>query len=239
MVKALVLDDEAIIAADIAHQLNARAGWQARAVTSVDEARTHLCDDDYDVLFLDIEMPGCDGMTFAAEIKQAHPDLYIIFSTAYPQHAAKAFRLSAVDYIVKPLSRSVLADACGRIEEKCTKPANAIESPRFVIKSFGKTDIVNMDDVIVGKAERNYVALICRDREYLHRATISEIEQDLVPLGYLRCHRSYIIKKNQVKTLVRKNGVLSQLRLDGGHDVPVGANYRATVQASLLQASLL
>lgn len=234
-VTALVLDDEAIIAADIAHQLNARSGWQAEGVTSVDEARNRLNDARYDVLFLDIEMPGCDGMTFAAEIKQSHPDLHIIFSTAYPQHAAKAFRLSAVDYIVKPLSRSVLADACSRIEKKCAKPASAMDAPRFVIKSFGKTDIVNMDDVIVGKAERNYVALICHDREYLHRTTISEIEKDLVPLGYLRCHRSYIVKKSHVKTLVRKNGVLSQLRLEGDHEVPVGANYRAAVQADLLQ----
>jgi len=234
-VTALVLDDEAIIAADIAHQLNARSGWQAEGVTSVDEARSRLNDARYDVLFLDIEMPGCDGMTFAAEIKQSHPDLHIIFSTAYPQHAAKAFRLSAVDYIVKPLSRSVLADACSRIEKKCATPANAMGAPRFVIKSFGKTDIVNMDDVIVGKAERNYVALICEEREYLHRTTISEIEKDLVPLGYLRCHRSYIVKKSHVKTLVRKNGVLSQLRLEGDREVPVGANYRAVVQADLIQ----
>ena len=234
-VKALVLDDEAIIAADITHQLNARPGWQAEGVTSVDEARSRLNDAGYDVLFLDIEMPGCDGMTFAKEIKQSHPDLHIIFSTAYPQHAAKAFRLSAVDYIVKPLSRGVLADACGRIEEKCFKPVDALEPPRFVIKSFGKTDIVNMDDVIVGKAERNYVALVCRDREFLHRATISEIEKDLGPRGYLRCHRSYIVKKSHVKTLVRKNGVLSQLRLEDDREVPVGANYRAIVQASLIQ----
>lgn len=235
IVKALVLDDEAIIAADIAHQLNARPSWQAQAVTSVDDARSRLGEAGYDVLFLDIEMPGCDGMTFAGEIKQSHPDLHIIFSTAYPQHAAKAFRLSAVDYIVKPLSRSVLADACSRIEERCETPQIPTEVPRFVIKSFGKTDIVNMDDVIVGKAERNYVALICRDREFLHRTTISEIEKDLAPLGYLRCHRSYIVKKSHVKTLVRKNGVLNQLRLADDRDVPVGANYRAVVQASLLE----
>lgn len=233
-VKALVLDDEAIIAADIVHQLSARPDWQAQAVTSVDEARSYLSGGGYDVLFLDIEMPGCNGMAFAAEVKQAYPDLHIIFSTAYPQHAAEAFRLSAVDYIVKPLSRSVLADACGRIEEKCAKSGNIIENPRFVVKSFGKTDIVNMDDVIVAKAERNYVALVCRDREFLHRTTISEIEKDLVPRGYLRCHRSYIVKISQVKTLVRRNGVLSQLRLEGDRDVPVGANYRAAVQASLL-----
>ncbi len=233
-VRALVLDDEAIIAADIAHQLNARAGRQAQSVTSVDAARDQLDDTKYDVLFLDIEMPGCDGMTFAAEIKQHYPELHIIFSTAYPQHAAKAFRLSAVDYIVKPLSRSVLADACRRIEDKCKAPTSTVQMPRFIIKSFGRTDIVSMDDVIVARAERNYVALVCEDREFLHRMTISEVEKDLMPLGYLRCHRSFIIKKNRVKTLVRRNGVLSFLRLDNDTEVPVGANYRNAVQSGLL-----
>lgn len=233
-VQALVLDDEAIIAADIAHQLNARSGWRARPVTSVSDARGWLRDTKYDVLFLDIEMPGCDGMTFAGEIKKTYPDLHIVFSTAFPQHAARAFRLSAVDYIVKPLSRSVLADACGRIEEKCQSPIETIEVPRFIVKSFGRTDIVNMDDVIVARAERNYVALVCRHREYLHRMTISDIEKDLVPLGYLRCHRSFIVKKSCVKTLVRKNGVLSFLRMDDDSEIPVGANYRTAVQLELL-----
>jgi len=186
------------------------------------------------VLFLDIEMPGCDGMTFAAEIKQTYPDLHIVFSTAYPQHAAKAFRLSAVDYIVKPLSRSVLAEACGRVEDKCRTSTPTGPVPRFVIKSFGRTDIVDMDDVIIARAERNYVALVCKDREYLHRMTISEVEKDLAPLGYLRCHRSFIVRKNRVKTLVRKNGVLSFLRLDNDTEIPVGANYRTAVQSDLL-----
>lgn len=235
MVKALVLDDEAIIAADITHQLNARVGWQALAVTSVVTAREHLRTDDFDVLFLDIEMPGCDGMTFAEEVKSLRPGLHIVFSTAYPEHAARAFRLSAVDYIVKPLSRSVLADACRRVEDKCQDPAAAAgSSAKFVIKSFGKTDLVPMQDVIVARAERNYVALLCGAREYLHRSTIAEVEADLGPLGYIRCHRSFIVKKSAVKTLIRKNGVLNQLKLADQSEIPVGANYRAAVQAVLL-----
>lgn len=234
MIKALVLDDEAIIAADIAHQLNAREGWQAQAVTSVDAAREHLRTIGADVLFLDIEMPGCDGVTFAEDIKKKHPALHIVFSTAYPQHAAKAFRLSALDYIVKPLARSVLAEACARVENNCLSGDTRSTSAKFIVKSFGKTDLVAMEDVIVARAERNYVALVCAEREYLHRSTISEIEADLAPLGYIRCHRSFIVRKDVVETLVRKNGVLSLLKLRNGTEIPVGANYRSVVQAELL-----
>ncbi len=233
-INALVLDDEAIIAADIAHQLNVRDNWDAEAVTSVDAARAHLREHNVDVLFLDIEMPGCDGMTFAEDTKKHYPDLHIVFSTAYPQHAAKAFRISAVDYIVKPLSRSVLAEACTRIEKRCQAPEKRASSAKFVVKSFGKTDLVPMEDVIVARAERNYVGLQCEDREYLHRSTISEVEAELVPLGFIRCHRSYVVRTDRVKTMIRKNGVLGFLKLVDGSEIPVGANYRAAVQAILL-----
>lgn len=235
IVTALVLDDEAIIAADIAHQLNDREGWQATAVTSIEEARRILQENATDVLFLDIEMPGCDGMTFAEELKTNHPSLHIVFSTAYPQHAAKAFRLSALDYIVKPLARSVLADACTKVEKRCVSGVPAEPVKKYVIKSFGRTDLVPMNEIIVARAERNYVALVCPEHEYLHRSTISDVERDLTPLGYLRCHRSFVVKKAAVQTLVRKNGVLACLRLQDGQEVPVGANYRASVQASLTQ----
>lgn len=234
MIKALVLDDEAIIAADIANQLNARPGWRAVAETNVDNARSTLAASSFDVLFLDIEMPGCDGMSFAAELRETQPNLHVIFSTAYPQHAAQAFRLSALDYIVKPLARSVLAESCARVEAQKYKPLPDADAPRFVIKSFGRTDLVLMDDVIVAKAERNYVALKCNEREYLHRSTISDVEKDLLSVGCIRCHRSHIVKKVAVQSLIRKNGVLSYLLLASGDQVPVGANYRVQVQAALV-----
>ena len=235
IIHALVLDDEAIIAADIAHQLNGRDGWDAEAVTDVDDARQKLSGGAFDVLFLDIEMPGCDGMTFAEELNSQHPDLEIIFSTAYPQHAAQAFRVEALDYIVKPLARSVLAEACERLERKKEgHQPDGRDAPKFVIKSFGRTDLVPMQDVVVAKAERNYVALICGDKEYLHRSTISEVEEELTPLGYLRCHRSFVVKKKAVQTMIRRHGVLSALKLHDEREVPVGANYRAQVQAALV-----
>lgn len=234
-IRALVLDDEAIIAADIAHQLNGRDGWTAEAVTDVDDARQKLGTEAFDVLFLDIEMPGCDGMTFASELSSQQPGLEVIFSTAYPQHAAQAFRLEALDYIVKPLARSVLAEACERLErKKQNQQSDERDTPKFVIKSFGRTDLVPMQDVIVAKAERNYVALHCDDKEYLHRSTISEVEQELAPLGYLRCHRSFVVKKEAVQTMIRRHGVLSALKLNDDREVPVGANYRAQVQANLV-----
>lgn len=234
MIKALVLDDEAIIAADITYQLNSREGWNAEAETNVDKARARILAERFDVLFLDIEMPGCDGMTFAGELNETSPDLHVIFSTAYPQHAAQAFRLSALDYIVKPLSRGVLAEACERVEKKKRSPIFETDAPKFVIKSFGRTDLVPMSDVVVARAERNYVALMCGEKEYLHRSTISEMEKDLGAVGCIRCHRSYIVKKAMVQSLLRKNGVLSHLKLVSGEEVPVGANYRSQVQAALV-----
>lgn len=232
MINAAVLDDEAIIAADVAQQLNARSGWHAEATTEVDAVLTLLRKGDIHVLFLDIEMPGVNGVELAHTLKADFPHTDIIFVTAHPEYAAGAFRVSAVDYILKPVARSVLAEACARIEKKraAENESETKADHKFVVRSFGRVDIVPARDIIFVRGERNYVALVCDAHEYLYRSTIAEIEQELAPYGIMRCHRSYLVRTDMVKSMVRKNGVLTQLQLVGGHSVPVGAAYRAVIK---------
>ena len=233
MINAVVLDDEAIIAADVAHQLNARSGWCAEAVTVVDEAIEMLRRGTVQVLFLDIEMPGVNGVDLAHKLKLDFPQVDIIFVTAYPEYAAGAFRVSAVDYILKPVARSVLSEACARIERKHKQGINDMtdNEHKFVVRSFGRVDIVPASDIIFARAERNYVALVCEGHEYLHRATIADIERALSRQGVIRCHRSFLVRFNLIKSMVRTNGVLTKLNLMTGHEVPVGAAYRAAVKS--------
>lgn len=232
MISAVVLDDEAIIAADVAHQINARTGWSAEATTSVDGAIDILQQGNTQVLFLDIEMPGTNGVELANTIKRDFPAVDIIFVTAYPEYAAKAFRVSAVDYVLKPVARHVLAEACGRIERKAAVAVEDMSEHKFVVRSFGRVDIVPFSEIILVRAERNYVALVCPEREYLYRATVGEIEKELLPHGFLRCHRSYLVRPSQIKTLVRSNGVLAKLMLVSGHEVAVGAVYRTALKSA-------
>ncbi|WP_262694521.1 LytR/AlgR family response regulator transcription factor [Kordiimonas aquimaris] len=232
MIKAVVLDDEAIIAADVAHQLNARSGWCAEATTTFEEALALLKGGSVQVLFLDIEMPGFNGVELAHNLKRDFPYTDVIFVTAYPEYAVGAFRVSAVDYILKPVARSVLAEACARVEQRHKEAAETAitDEQKFVVRSFGRVDIVPASDVTFVRAERNYVALVCEEREYLYRATIVDIEQALSSKGFMRCHRSFLVRHDLIKSMVRANGVLTKLQLVTGHSVPVGAAYRNAVK---------
>lgn len=232
MIKAVVLDDEAIIAADVTHQLNARCGWCAEATTTFDETLALLKQGSVHVLFLDIEMPGLNGVELAHKLKQDFPQTDVIFVTAYPEYAVGAFRVSAVDYILKPVARSMLAEACERVEQrhKETIEATPGDEQKFVVRSFGRVDIVPASDVIFVRAERNYAALVCDEREYLYRATIADMEQTLASQGFMRCHRSFLVRHDLIKSMVRANGVLTKLHLMTGHSVPVGAAYRGAVK---------
>lgn len=236
-IRALVLDDEAIIAADTAQLVAARDGWAAEAVTHCSDAAARLAQHPYDVVFLDIEMPGMTGIEFAKEIEALRPEAHIVFVTAYPDYAVKAFRLDATDYLVKPLARSVLAEACSRIESRLAERRGADGAPerKIAVKSFGRTDMVPVSLIDYVRAERNYVALVCGEREHLHRATISDMEQELLPEGFVRCHRSYLVRPGQVSSLKRRHGVVSELTLAAGALVPVGAAYRKSIQAAVAQ----
>ena len=107
MIHALVVDDEINIAEDLAFQLNERPNWQAEFCSDPTIVGDLISRRTFDVCFLDIEMPGQDGISLAQKIKAAHPDTILIFATAFAQHAATAYRLPATDYLVKPINRDI------------------------------------------------------------------------------------------------------------------------------------
>lgn len=234
MIRALVLDDEPIIAADVAQQLNARTGWQASAVNRADDARAHLRSHQVDVVFLDIEMPGTNGMELLPTLKKLQPGLEVVFVTAFPEYAAKAFRVSAADYVVKPVARHVLNEACGRIEARLSNGQALASDTQFIeVTSYGRTDRVPVDDILLVRAERNYAALVVPEGEHLYRATLKSMEANLAEAGMLRCHRSFMVRMEKVRSLIRLRGQLTELRLFGGKSAPVGAAYRSHVMQAL------
>lgn len=234
MIRALVLDDEPIIAADVAQQLNRRSGWQASAVNRPDEARAYMRSHMVDVVFLDIEMPGTNGMELLPLLKKIQPDLEVVFVTAFPEYAANAFRVSAADYVVKPVARHILEEACSRIETRFDKVENAHAHNDFIeVTSYGRTDRVPVSEILLVRAERNYAALVCAEGEHLYRATLKSMEASLSEAGLLRCHRSFMVRMEKVRSLIRRRGQLTELRLFGGKSAPVGAAYRSHVMQAL------
>jgi len=238
MIRALVIDDETIIAEDLALQLCERVGWQADHCSDPTHVLGTVKQQAYNVCFLDIEMPGQGGLQLAESIREIDPNMIILFATAYAEHAATAYRLPAADYLVKPISAGILDEACCRVEalhKTLQASGDALDKTTnlIAVKSVGRTDYIKPANIIMGQAAGNYVRLHCRDKEYLHRCSFNELAAQLEPQGFLKCHRSFFVKANKVVSFIRTLNDGDELILEGGQRAPVSQSHRKAIDEIL------
>jgi two-component system LytT family response regulator len=164
-----------------------------------------------DLVFLDIQMPKLNGFEML-EILEEKPE--IIFTTAYNQYAIQAFELNAVDYLLKPFSKERLLDALAKAiqriktqEPRNEKISRLIQRPldeileRVVVKSNNKIHVIPVDKIRYLEAQDDYVMIYTFEGKHLKQATMKYFEEHLDPKHFMRVHRSYIIRLDQVNQL--------------------------------------
>ncbi|MBN2522238.1 MAG: LytTR family transcriptional regulator DNA-binding domain-containing protein [Bacteroidales bacterium] len=164
-----------------------------------------------DLVFLDIQMPKLNGFEML-EILDEKPE--IIFTTAFNQYAIKAFELNAVDYLLKPFSKERLLDsldkALNRINNNIPPDKNIDKLAhipldeiieRVVVKSNHKIHVIPVDKIRYLEAQDDYVMIYTSEGKHLKQATMKYFEQHLNPKDFMRVHRSYIIRLDQVERL--------------------------------------
>jgi two-component system LytT family response regulator len=217
--RALIIDDEPLarerlrmlLAAEPDVEIIGQCGDGLDAVKVIQR-------DSPDLIFLDIEMPGCDGLQVLADLA---PDRRpaVIFVTAHERFALEAFNVRAVDYLLKPFDRErfhvALARAAEfirvqrtgelsqRIENLITDapagPARKME--RLAIKTDGKVVFLRPDEIEWIEAADNYVILHLADRKLMTRETLSALEAQLGTAQFARINRSVLVHLDQVKEL--------------------------------------
>ncbi len=164
-----------------------------------------------DLVFLDIQMPKLNGFEML-EILDDKPE--IIFTTAYNQYAIQAFELNAVDYLLKPFSKERLFESLDKAIQRISSnqspnknirklvqmPLDAVLE-RVVIKSHHKIHVIPVDKINYLEAQDDYVMLYTTEGKHLKQATMKYFEQHLDPKNFMRVHRSYIIRLDQVERL--------------------------------------
>ncbi|HEY2934343.1 MAG TPA: LytTR family DNA-binding domain-containing protein [Acidobacteriota bacterium] len=169
-----------------------------------------------DLLFLDIQMPGCSGMEVVASLPAPRPK--IIFCTAYDQYAIDAFELYAIDYLLKPVSRARLAQALERVRQESSSDTermldNATQpsrggTKRFLAKRGSKFRVVPQDEVVYFASEEGLTKLCTQDQHYWMEPTLTDLEGRLDAATFCRISRS---------TIVNLNTIHEVLPLPGGH----------------------
>jgi DNA-binding LytR/AlgR family response regulator len=168
-----------------------------------------------DVLFVDIEMGGLNGLEVA---RQVQGRCHVVFVTAYDAHAVAAFEQGAVDYVLKPFDAARLAIAVRRVEQRLGKaPANldqllremAAAAParkylRWINASQGETvRLITVDDVCYFQADTGYTRVVTTDGEALIRRSLKDLQEQLDPAVFWAIHRATIVNANAIKGITR------------------------------------
>jgi two-component system LytT family response regulator len=210
--RALIVDDEAPSRAELRYLLEGFDRIQVVGeATNGEEALVLLRSLAYDVVLLDIRMPGGTGLEVAAALGALTHPPRVIFTTAYPDHAVEAFDLEAADYLVKPFD----ADRLGRALERALSTAvddaepalPAVPAPqpqqdgRIPVQRDGRTVLIDQMAIIYASAVRGYSYLKLADERLLVTFSLNELERRL-PGHFFRTHRSYLVNLSHVRELV-------------------------------------
>ena len=183
-----------------------------------------------DLIFLDIQMPGLDGIQFVQSLQ--HPPM-IIFVTAYKEYAWDGFELAAVDYLLKPVSFERFLKACNKAQElfrlqQKTPAATELPGHFFVYVEYNQVKIT-IADIVYIEGMKDYVKIFLTTaaKPVITKMSLKALEDKLLPYRLVRIHKSYIIAADKVTALKRDIICLGNIEL------PLSENYRPGVEALL------
>ncbi len=231
MIKAIIVDDELSAIKSLQWEIeNFCQGIEiCDSFTDPIEAISAINYIKPDCVFLDIEMPEMDGFQLLQNLKFRNFDL--IITTAFDNYAIKAFKESAIDYLLKPIDSDDLTKSVAKI--RVNKDKNTLGNElKSVLKNFmsstskialplaGKTIFVNADEIYYCKADGNYCEIFFtnKTKEILSKK-IKEVEEIINNNSFFRVHNSYLVNINYIKEFVKSDG--QYLVLENGTSVPV------------------
>lgn len=222
MIKAVLIDDEAYVREDVREKILNYFGNDIVIVAEADSVVTGLstiATHEPDLVFLDIHMDDGTGFDLLSQCPTKNFD--IIFITGYDQHAIKAIRVGALDYILKPLDDEELKQAVQKSVDNHQKENNleklieisseyfrGVDKKRVILKTADTVYAVYEDDIIYCRSDGNYTTFYTQQLEkILVSKPLKQIEEILSENTFIRCHQSYIVNKKHVLKYSKK-GVL-------------------------------
>ncbi|MFZ3001270.1 MAG: LytTR family DNA-binding domain-containing protein [Undibacterium umbellatum] len=229
--KILIVDDEAY-ARDKLRRLVAEhlAGAVVSEARDGKEALECIHKQQPDLVFLDIQMPEMDGITVASQLTAPVP--MIIFVTAYDQFALQAFDANAIDYLLKPFDETRFLRSLQKVQERRSGAKKIQTDQHLLLNEKGRVTVIKLTDIIRLEAADNYVVIHTAQQQHMMRQTLSGLQERLGN-GFVRCHRSHIVRLDQITQVVPAQKGDAELVLQNDIRLPCSRQHRDEVVQGL------
>ncbi|HET9097020.1 MAG TPA: LytTR family DNA-binding domain-containing protein [Candidatus Baltobacteraceae bacterium] len=231
--RALIVDDEPHVRSELAYALKA-SGEDIRfeECSTALEALARLQSGTFDIVFLDIRMPGLSGIEAMQVIDKLPQRPQVAFVTAHDDHAIEAFEHEAVDYLLKPVSAPRLAKTLARVRARKSEGPAAAATARFPVDLDGRTMLIPPAEIRYVAAAGHDVTIQTFERAFRYKGTLSECASRLG--GLLRVHRAYLVNPQHVVEVRPFFAGTYTLVTDDKHrsEVPVSRAFAKTVRTA-------
>jgi len=230
MIKCLVVDDEHLAREAVKAYIEKipELEFVAECENAL-QAMAFLREENVDLIFLDIEMPEIDGISFLKLVKN-NPG--VIFTTAYRNYAVEAFDLDVIDYLLKPISFDRFVMAINKFYEQKNindshNETNKANRNFINIKANRKTYKIDVAMIDYIESLKDYVKIICADESIIAHDSLSNLENTLMEFGFIRTHNSFLVAIDKIKSFNSESVFLKEKEL------PISRTYKKSVLSHL------
>ncbi len=164
----------------------------------------------YDLVILDIEMPGMDGISVAKALRETEEKMAIVFLTSHIEYALKGYEVRALRYLTKPATPEKLSEIVGLMLEQKK------EKKQLLLKREDELVMVAVGEILYLEARNQDIRVVTMDSEYMRRYNLKDYERELSGYDFFRCHRSYLINLAKVKRVAGR-----EVFMENGENIPL------------------
>ncbi len=222
MIRAFLVDDEPLARDELSFLLGQCAGLEI--VGEAENARDTLSWFEHqaaDIVFVDLHMPGPDGLALCSRLKQMQPAPRVVIVSAHEESAARAFEAGASDYLLKPV-RLVRLQQCLQRLPPTTAAGNDAGATRVAIRRGESYTIINLEDALFFEIGSEGLVMVGPHARHLLDLTLADVEQRLGAHGkFFRCHRSALVRVDAITSFEMQSSGTGMLNVSSAHTLPV------------------
>ncbi|GAB6179521.1 LytTR family DNA-binding domain-containing protein [Desulfotomaculum defluvii] len=226
MIRVVVVDDEAPARDELIYLLKQHVDIEVVGeADDVQSALQVIKKERPDVVFLDISMPGGEGLEVARQLGRFTEAPLVVFATAYDQHAVEAFEVNAVDYLLKPFAEERVAESIEKLQRMFSHKKQNLFQKKIAVSSDDLIKLLNPEDIVFASRQGRDVLIKTAKDTYSVNYTLQALQNRLEDLPFFRPHHSFLVNIDKIETIEPGfQGYQLVMKDDSSSRVPVSRN---------------